>query len=137
MSDEAAPVVCGGRASAQSTGARKNALTPGVAEQLLYWLQVLEADEEVKVILLRGVGGRGVLLRWARLEGNGRAQKGRPRRRRLWASLACFSLGIVPLCAKPTCCCLEGGAIAGGSGLALAAGFLVTVTKVHSFMLQR
>jgi enoyl-CoA hydratase/carnithine racemase len=128
MSDEAAPVVLalGGCVVGElvlNRPERKNALTPEVAEQLLYWLQVLEADEEVKVILLRGVGGffcAGLDLKEMaehRKEGQGDGGFGRH-----WRAFH----SAMYHCAKPTCCCLEGGAIAGGSGLALAADFLVT-----------
>lgn len=101
---------------------RKNSLTPLVAAQLVGGLEELIGDETIKAIIFRGAGGflcAGLDLReMARLRKENGTDGGFGVNWRQFHSLM-YS------CPKPTVMCLEGGAIAGGSGLALSGDFLV------------
>jgi enoyl-CoA hydratase len=101
---------------------QKNALTTELVKQLLYWLQVLEADDKVKVILIRGSGG--FFCAGLDLKEMSRHRKESSDDKSFGTHWRAFHSAMYR-CTKPTCCCLEGGAIAGGSGLALAADFMV------------
>ena len=102
---------------------RKNSLTPEVAKQLLAGLRTLEADDAVKAIVLRGSGAffcAGLDLKEMakhRKETNSDGGFGEAWR--------VFHKAMY-ICSKPTICCLEGGAIAGGTGLALSADYIIT-----------
>jgi len=100
---------------------RKNALNGPLVEGLLAGLEELSTDDEVGAILIRGAGGgfcAGLDLKEFAVE------PPQPWRKDFGARWCDFHSTIFD-CPKPVVGALEGFAIAGGSGLALACDLLI------------
>jgi enoyl-CoA hydratase/carnithine racemase len=98
---------------------RRNALIRPLVEELHAGVDELNADDEVRVILIRGEGGTFSA---------GMDLKARQEEPELMEGMqdawAAFHAAVFD-CPKPVVGALEGVAIAGGSGLALACDFLI------------
>jgi len=108
----------------------RNALTPALVTELTAALRQVTEDPKVRVILLRGAGGflcSGLDLQEMRRARHEEGSDGGFQKQ--WRAFH----SAMYHCPKPTLCVLEGAAIAGGSGLALSADFLVAAddAKFH------
>jgi enoyl-CoA hydratase/carnithine racemase len=104
--------------------AERNSLTPEVLAGLADGLAAAEADKDTRVVVLTGAGDKAFCA-GGNLQGGGGQFLGGHEGRRAYGQL----LLRFQQCARPTVACVNGWALAGGLGLAIACDLVVAAEE--------